>query len=277
LIPETEKHCVADNQENTYLFEHEGKKYGRSDILEALRTLGITKGDALLVHSDLKSFGKINPAVKKNEYTGAFIDALKEAVGPAGTILMPCFSYTFCNEGEVYDPVETPSTMGILAERFRTLPDVSRTIDPIFSVAIGGKEKDYFMDVGTDCFGEGSIFEKIYTKKGKIVFFGPLFTITYMHFVEQRYGVPYRYMKEFSGRIKLNGSLHDYTFKYYVRHLDRKVGYNFEDVARFLDRQGVLKTAPLGYDKIRAVSAVDCYNKMTEGFKRDVTFLLEKT
>lgn len=265
---------VSRGLTSTYLFEHNEQKYDQSDVAGALQALGITQGDIVFVHSDLTSFGKINPAIKRDEYTDAFIHALESAVGPEGTIIMPCFSYTFCNKGEVYDPEETPSTMGILAERFRGLTGTVRTIDPIFSVAIGGKEKDFFSDISTDCFGEGSVFEKMYTKNAKIVFFGPQFTLTYLHFVEQKFGIPYRYIKEFNGQIRLENVLHDYTFKYYVRDLDMNIGYNLEGISRFLDQAGALKTVPLGYDTLRVIESVDCFNKMTEGFKRDVSFLL---
>ncbi len=230
----------------------------------------------MFVHSDLTLFGKVNPAIKKNEYVDAFINIFKEAVGSEGTVMIPCFSYSFCN-GEMFDPLTTPSKVGILAERFRMLPDTIRTIDPIFSVGIWGQGQNYFKAIGTDCFGKNSIFEKLYEKNAKIIFIGPTFDMTYLHFIEQRYGgVPYRYMRQFRGQIKLDGTLVDYTFDYSVRSRERTFRYALEDIAQFLDDQGVLKKAKLGYSAIRLVNAVDCYHKIIQGLENDIWFLLEK-
>lgn len=265
-------YCKTDK----FLFIFNEKQYYPSDVLSALLALGITKGDVLFVHSDLTLFGKINPEIKKNEYVDAFINAFKEAVGSEGMVIIPCFSYSFCN-GEIFDPLTTLSKVGILAERFRMLPDTTRTIDPIFSVGIWGKEQNYFKAIGTDCFGKNSIFEKIYEKNAKIIFIGPTFDMTYLHFIEQRYGgVPYRYMKKFSGQIKLDGALVDYMFNYSVRSRERTFRYALEDIAQFLDNEGVLKKVMLGCSKMRLVNAVDCYHKIIQGLKKDILFLLEK-
>ena len=67
-------------------------------MIHALRKIGVTGDDKLFVHSDLKSFGKINPEISRNEYIDAFIIALMEVVGLKGTIIVPTFSYSFCNK-----------------------------------------------------------------------------------------------------------------------------------------------------------------------------------
>ena len=52
-----------------------------------LKTLGVTEGDVLMVHSSLSSFGEV---FGKQE---AVVKALLKAVGSEGTIVMPAFTW----------------------------------------------------------------------------------------------------------------------------------------------------------------------------------------
>lgn len=257
------------------IFEYNNKGYCYSDILNIIKVVGIKKRDSVFVHSDLKSFGKINSKITRNEFIEPFIEAFKEAVGLKGNIIIPTFSYTFCKK-ETFDPEITPSTVGILTEYFRKMKDVKRSIDPIFSVAVFGPDKEYFTDVGTDCFGKQSVFEKLYERNAKIVFLGETFDITYMHFVEQKFDVPYRFMKKFKGKIKIGEEMREATFNYYVRCLDRNVEYDLKKIAKYLERGGVLKKAPLGHSQVRSVRAVDAFNVITQGLKENIHILLKE-
>jgi aminoglycoside 3-N-acetyltransferase len=260
---------------NRAVFIDNKKQYHVKDIVDALKRVGINLGDSIFVHSDLKSFGKIHSEMSRVEFIGSFVEALKQAVGENGNIIMPTFSYSFCNN-EIFDPENTPSTVGILTNYFRKLTGVKRSIEAIFSVAAFGPDREYFVDVGTNCFGKKSIFEKLYDKDVKIVFLGETFDITFMHFIEQRYGVPYRFIKKFKGQIRFLNKLNEFTFEYNVRPLDRNVDYNLEGIADFLDYKGVLKIAKLGNSKIRAVSAVDAFNAISDGFRKNINLLLKE-
>jgi len=238
------------------------------ELTEALKNTGIKDGDSIFVHSDLRFFNEF--FTTKDEFLKGIVTVLKNAVG-SGNVIMPTFTYSFCR-GEVFNPETTPSKVGVLTEYFRKLPDVKRSEEGIFSVAAFGPDKDYFTRVGTNCFGKDSIFEKLYDRDAKIVFIGPRFDITYMHFVEQGYGVPYRWIKQFKGKIRDK----EYTFSYNVGPLDKNFNYDLEKIARYLDSTGVLNEAPLGPSKIRVINAVDTYDALMEGFKKDVYFLLEE-
>ncbi len=260
---------------NKSIFTYNKKEYHVRDIIDVLKQTGIKKGDSVFVHSDLKSFGKLSDKIIRNDFLESFIEALKKTVGEDGNIIMPTFSYSFCKK-EIFDPEITPSTVGILSEYFRKLKGVSRSIDPIFSVAALGPNKEYFTDVGTNCFGEKSIFEKLYDKNVKIVFLGETFDITYIHFVEQKCGVPYRFIKKFKGKIKLENELKEFVFDYNVRPLDKNVSYNLEGIADFLENKGVLKKVEIGNSKIRVVNAVDAFNVLKRGLENDINLLLKE-
>lgn len=260
---------------NKAIFTYNEKEHHGEDIVRALKQAGIKKGDSIFVHSDLKSFGKVNSKITRNEFIGSFVEALRKTVGENGNIIMPTFSYSFC-KNEIFDPETTPSTVGSLTEYFRKLDGVKRSMDAIFSVAASGPDKDYFVNVGTNCFGGKSIFAKLYNKNVKIVFLGETFDITYMHFVEQRYGIPYRFIKKFKGKIKVGSELREFIFDYNVRPLDKNINYDLEGIADFLEDKGVLEKSELGNSKIRVIHAVDAFNEITKGFKENIYLLLKE-
>lgn len=256
------------------MFWHQGRPYGISHILEALHALGVRQGDTLFVHADLKSFGRPDRAISRDAFIEGFLDALKEAVGARGNIIMPTFSYSFCKQ-ENFDPKTTPSTVGILSEYFRKMSGVKRSADPIFSVAADGADAAYFTEVGTNCFGENSIFEKLYKRKATLVFLGETFDITYMHFVEQTLNVPYRFIKKFTGNIKVGKEMKKFTFDYNVRPLDKDIDYDLEKIAKYFEHCGILRVVPLAHGKLRSVTAIDAFRAIAEGIKNDPYFLLK--
>lgn len=256
------------------LFHHDGRVYRYKDVVSALQTVGIRPGETIFVHSDLKSFGKLDPGISRNEYLEAFIQAFLEAVGGEGTLIMPTFSYTLTSK-RIFDAESTPSTVGAMTEFFRKMNDVVRSNDPIFSIAAIGRDKQYFTEVGADCFGKDSIFEKLYERDASLVFIGETFDITFMHYAEQRRGVPYRFLKRFDGEIRAGGMNRPCSYLYNVRPLDQNIEYDLEGIASFFSSEGVLRQAPIGYSKVRKVGAKDAYDAIERGFRKNVYFLLK--
>jgi aminoglycoside 3-N-acetyltransferase len=203
-----------------------------AEITNALADLGVARDDAILVHSGLRGALRVEGASAADK-ADTVIDALSAAV-PAGILAMPTFTYSF-TRGEDFDLDESPSIVGALGERFRRRAGVSRTADPLFSVALSGSvpygwEEPLFAVGDKDCFGDESVFALLREARGKVVFFGVGFEFcTFVHHVEQRLDVPYRFPKPFHGRVhsRSEGS-REVTATYFVRPLD-------EDVEPFLD------------------------------------------
>lgn len=111
----------------------------KNDITDGLRHLGLRRGSIIMVHSSLSSFGHVDGGAD------TVIDALLEAVGPEGTVVMPTFS---TNTRETkdgshveilpYDPDTTPVSTGAIPETFRKRPGAIRSKHPIFSLAAIG-------------------------------------------------------------------------------------------------------------------------------------------
>jgi aminoglycoside 3-N-acetyltransferase len=96
-------------------------------IVDQLRALGVRAGGTLLVHSSFRAVRVGTPS--------ELISALRIALGPDGTLVMP----TMTAGDEVFDPATTPTfDMGIVAETFWRRAGVLRSTHPGASFAAIG-------------------------------------------------------------------------------------------------------------------------------------------
>lgn len=114
----------------------DGPEVTRDDIAAGLRRLGLSAGAGVMVHSSLKSFGRVAGGAE------AVVEALMEVLTPDGTLMMPSF-----NHGRVFrpggpghfDPRATPTTNGVIPDAFWRLPAVHRSLHPTHSFAAWGR------------------------------------------------------------------------------------------------------------------------------------------
>lgn len=264
------------------LFEFNDKKCGKDEILFALKELGIKEGDTICVHSSLLKIGKI--LKKPNELLEDIVKILCESVGidlddlenPKGTILMPTFTFGFCdsfNTGEVaiYDKLNSKTHTGVLSEYFRKLNGVIRTDDPIFSFALLGKEKEKYNFKIKTCLGKGSVLEKMLDNNVKIVFFGDSSVgYTFFHYTEEYMKIPYRYHKDFSGiLIDEQGKEHKCKARFFVRKLDQKSSVNTKKLQNTLLSENVIKSIKFGGGDIAVTSCQECFKIVKQYLEKD--------
>ena len=160
----------------------------KEDIMEALKQVGVTKGQSIMVHTSLSSLGFVCGGAQ------VVIEALLESVEEEGTIMMPTQSWknldpttgVHWEEPEewwqiirdnwpAYDKKITPTnTMGAVAEMFRSWPGTQRSDHPARSVAAWGKDAEYLTkdhDL-SNIFGEGSPIGKLYEIDGYVLLIG---------------------------------------------------------------------------------------------------------
>lgn len=107
----------------------------KDEILRDLRKLGLREGSVVMVHSALSALGEVDGGAD------TIIEALIEAVGSEGTLLMPAMA------GE--QPFRTdssPSRVGIITERFRSWPGAKRSLHPTHSATAYGPLTDELLD-----------------------------------------------------------------------------------------------------------------------------------
>ena len=115
-------------------------------LLEIWKSWGIEQEDRILLHS---SFKRTFNYIRNNGYnfvTSDVLDSLIEYFSPNGTIVFPTFNFSF-NDGEKYEYHNTPSQMGIVTELARKHPSAVRTLNPVYSFAIFGKDAFKFNNI----------------------------------------------------------------------------------------------------------------------------------
>ena len=247
-------------------------------IGEALAAIGVRSGDSALVHSDAIVAAQL-PPLPDAKRLDLLIDALQASVGSEGTLVMPTFSYSF-TKNETYDVLNTPSTVGMLTEHFRTQANVCRSADPIFSLAARGlRAKELCSAPVKECFGPHSVFAALHCMNAHIVCLGCTLTGggTFVHYVEKSNGVDYRYDKVFQGTIIWpDRSSTEASVVYYVRNLERKSGADLRRLQRRLEANGQLKKATLGRVRVLGVRAADIYETASQMLREDPSSLIEE-
>jgi aminoglycoside 3-N-acetyltransferase len=251
-----------------------------ADIAAALRDAGIAPGDMVYAHSGMQSAIRAEGSSREKKMDtvlGGFEAAVEE-----GVLMLPTFTYSYCR-GEDFDVAGSPSTVGMLTERFRHRPGVRRTPEPIFSTAVLGELpptwEDRLFRVGdVDCFGPDSVFAHLYEVDAKLLFFGVGFEFaTYVYLVEERRQVPYRYMKAFTGSVIRDGRATPTTAEYFVRHLDQDVENDFGPLAaELLDRGAAVETRIPKGPRILVAGARAVHDVASECLDANPDFLLTR-
>lgn len=250
------------------------KTYTRGDIRQAFQKVGVGKGDTVFIHANLGFFGRLEGAKRGEEYAEAFFSELKELVGPGGNICVPTFTYSFCNN-QPFNRLTTSSKMGIFAEYVRTLPEAVRSEDANFSVSVWGPGAvDLTENAPSHSFGNDSFWERLLKADGKILNLNFDAASTFVHYVEKKLGVPYRYDKGFTGHSLIGGEWEDRTYYHFVRHLNKPEWdtslLRFDRLAR---ERGIVSFAYLCRGSILALTAKDTYRVIEEAVKSNPYYL----
>ncbi len=96
------------------------RAFSRSEVADQLRALGVRPGGVLLVHT---SFRAVRPI---DDGPLGLIDALRDALGPYGTLVMPSWTG---DDDAPFDPVATPAAedLGVTVDLFWRQPGVKRS------------------------------------------------------------------------------------------------------------------------------------------------------
>lgn len=137
----------------------------RDSLFADLRAMGVRSGDALIVHSSFKSLGGVEGGPR------AVVEALRQAVGDDGLLLMPTF--TFAGKGR-FSVAKSHSQTGAVTEFFRLSDGVARSPHPTHSCGITGPGAD---DIAlahetTSGLGVGSPFHLVAQRDAKVLLIG---------------------------------------------------------------------------------------------------------
>jgi aminoglycoside 3-N-acetyltransferase len=254
-----------------------------ADITSKLREAGLQKGDTVLIHSALGAFGPIKGFSREDRdgYAEAVYKIFAEVldIPASGTLVVPTFTHEYARNGIPFIYEESPSEVGLFTEYVRKLPDSLRSIHPINSfTAIGKNKRDVCKDVGINCYGYNSVYDRLYKLKAKMLFFGcSIRHMTLKHHLEQMIGLPYVYMKAyFTPAVKDDKPL-KLPFLAVVKYLNGKVENN--DCSQFkahLLQKNMLKEIKIRNAKVLLTSVVDAFDEGYSLLQQDSCYFLEK-
>lgn len=251
--------------------------YSRADVVRALREVGLRPGDVVFTHSSVGMLGMPAEGLERETLRDLFLSAFQEVLGPGGTWILPAYTYSY-TIGEPFDPKATPPrNMGLLPEMLWQHPGVVRSLDPIFSViAIGGRAEELLADLPPDCFGEDSIYARLLAADAAICNIGIGSHAALIHHVEQKLGVPYRYIKRFRGVTVVDGVERETEVAYNVRSLEepRHVPY-FMRLDRDARADGSVRAVRVGRGEINCIRARRMEELIRTGLARDPEYLVK--
>jgi aminoglycoside 3-N-acetyltransferase len=243
----------------------------RRRLVAALAALGVAHGGTVYLGIDLAGLGLPRfPAARGAEAMQALRDricgflhrAVREAVGPGGTILAPAFSYGYARHRTPYEHEASPAEVGHFTEWFRRQPDVIRSFHPLFSVCGEGPAAAAILeDTGRSAFGALSPFARLAAHGTRFVSLGvPLAKwLTYAHHLEQLAGVNHAYHKAFTVPARRGGVDQPGPWLAFVRYLGAGVDISLGGFEERLRADGALHESrdEAGFLQCVAVSDVD--------------------
>jgi aminoglycoside 3-N-acetyltransferase len=248
-----------------------GRSTSTTTLRDTLRNCGAHDCSVLFIHAGI-NFGA--PSVRRSELLQALADTLL-TLGPS-TVCFPTFTFSFIN-GEIHDPQNTPSRMGVLSEFFRKLPGTVRSPDPLMSVAATGPQSQRLISVGDQSCGENSSFHRLSEMDGvRFLFFGvrPRDCFTYMHFLEWTVRAPYRYDREFQGTLQLSGQAMPHTATLFVRYPGVFPGPGNAAYEQQLSDSGTMRTQPFGDNFIHCVPEPAARSLWLQLYHQDPSFFI---
>jgi len=189
--------------------------------------LNLSQGDRIFVSSDISRLAFSWHLDGEVFNANLFIESIMNVIGEDGTLVFPTYNWGFC-KGIDFNYCETPSKVGALTNVALKREDFTRTKHPIYSFAVWGKDtRNLYALENKSSFGGDSPFAYFYDNHftNLIIDLGFEDTGTFVHYCEEKIGVPYRLNKDFtSGYIDETGTREMRTYSMYVRPLDIEVG-----------------------------------------------------
>lgn len=246
----------------------------REELCSQFLECGIQPGDALLVHSSLSKIGFVNGGAR------TVIEALLDAIGRQGTLLMPTFpapgrNKDYLESHHTFDVTQTPSAMGVITETFRTGFPVIRSLHPTDPVAALGPLADYLT---SGHFGQitpynaQSPFRRLAEKGGKILMLGTTLNGagTSLHTLEDAVEFPFPVYLEKTVEVVIidqQGIKHPVTTR--VHNPEMSAKRNCDALKPVFIRNGVLKTCRIGDAESMLIDARGMFETMVEEFNNN--------
>lgn len=242
-------------------------------IAADLRRLGVRTGDVLMIHSSLRSMGHVVGGAP------TVVDALLEVLGPAGTLVGPSFNYeTAQDPGFIFDPRNTPSDMGAIADQIRRRAGDRRSRHLTHSIsAIGPQAETIVKAPGESAWAADSPLGTVFKLNGRFLLLGVTYqSFTACHLLEVAFRLRFRVIDTLQRRLRRpDGSVVPFESVVYLRDVGYP-GYDFNRLGQAMEDFGLTSVAPVGNAIARLIPARLLSEYATPRVQRDPDYLLQQ-
>jgi len=231
------------------------------ELFRQLQDLGVQPDTVLLVHT---AFSKVRPV---EGGPAALIAALRTALGPDGTLVMPSMS---SDDDHLFDPKATPCPdMGIVADTFWRTPGVLRSDSPGAFAASGPHAAAVTSPHPIDPpHGLNSPVGRAFELDAQVLLLGVGHDAnTTIHLAENLAGV--RYRRDMHVTILEGGRPTRYEYRE-IDHCCR----NFTLMDRWLDENRLQRRGVVGHAEARLARSRDIVAAATERLRANETLFL---
>lgn len=219
--------------------------YTRSQLAQALRSVGVEAGQMLMLHSSVKAIGPVLGG------PNTILQAVFDALGASGTLMMyvgwedipnyldelpEAARQLYYDEYPPFDPLTARAVRAnsVLAEFLRTWPGAARSLNPEASMAAVGAQAAYLTGVHplNYGYGDGTPLARLVESGGAVLLLGaPLDNITLLHHAEYRARLRHKAVIRYQCPILRDGK------RVWVEIEDYETGephddYSFDEIAR---------------------------------------------
>lgn len=206
------------------------------------KNLNIKEGDKLIVHSNIAGILQYYKSNRINIASFFFL-FLRKYLGKNGVVIIPTYNYEF-TKNKVFNIKNSPSQVGFFSDYLLNKNWKKRTLDPVFSHLVFGEIKNYnIKKVNTEAFGKQSIFSKLLANNFKVLCFCcSSDQITFLHFIEYIFKVPYRFIKKFQSSMEYKKIKQKIIYKYNVGK--KKYNYSLKEkkINQLIDQRNFIKS-----------------------------------
>ena len=249
-----------------------GDSITHQQLLSDFIKIGIKDGDHLLVHSSLSKIGYVENGPSD------VINSLIDAIGDKGNLLMPSSPNAFLQLNYIqsidcFDVCNSPSALGIISEKFRSMEGVLRSEHPTEPVCCYGplaKEytKDHFGEITP--YTKKSPFYKLAQNNGKILYLGVTLDNagTSLHLLEdavEKFKFPVYFSQKFKVRVRrYNGKVE--LMETYVHNPEQSKKRKCDELIPMFKKHGVLKNVTIGNANCLLLDAKKMFELMIDEY-----------
>lgn len=248
----------------------EKKLKSRLKLISLFKKLNIKNGDNVVFHSNIAGLYQFEKKINF-KICDFFLKFILEYIGPTGTLLIPTYNYKF-TQGKKYSRKKSVSQVGTFGNLLIKKYFKSRTFAPIFNHLVFGNLKDEIFNCDDkETFGDNSVFSKLIKKNFKIICFCcSANSMTFIHFIEKKMNVNYRFNKFFTGfvekkKIKIKYFAGKKKFDYIIK---QKKILNLIDNKQFIE-------ASFGKFKCYSVNTNFLFKKLKKKILKKNNYLID--